>query len=259
MPAKARRLPVWGFVLLAAFYLVTITVTDKVFSASGSEYAKFNTTSAVLHNLYPLVIVGSVIGLVSVGLLRWWGPVMVEQERTPRWTLVFPILMLICVLGAINYKALGDLGLGFTLLLLGGTFLVGVSEETMFRGIGVVSFRQAGFSEGWVAIWTAALFGLGHSLNIIDNGLSQAPQVLITAFAGYFFYMVRRSTGFLVFAWLLHGLWDFGTFTGKLTDETYMGTAILIVADVVLAIIALATIRKVFPKRQDTVASPVES
>ena len=255
MPANARRLPVWGFVVLAVFYLAVIRLTTTIFTLEGSEYATFGTTEAVLRNLYPIVIVGSIISLVAVGILRWWHPVMRDEIRTPRWTLLFPILMVVSVLVSLNYQGLMDHGIGFSLLLLGGTFLVGVSEETMFRGIGLVSFRQAGFSEGWAAFWIAALFGLGHAINIIENGVSQTPQVLLTALAGYLFYLVRRSTGFLVVGWLVHALWDLGTFSAKLTDPPSTRAVIQVATLILLTIIGLVMIRKIFPRRPDQVES----
>jgi membrane protease YdiL (CAAX protease family) len=38
--------------------------------------------------------------------------------------------------------------------------VVGFGEELMFRGIGVIAFRRAGFSEGRVALWSSLVFGL---------------------------------------------------------------------------------------------------
>jgi biotin transporter BioY len=55
---------------------------------------------------------------------------------------------------------------------------------------------------------------------------------------------------------VLHGLWDFGIFTGLVDgrDNLYLGTTLFIIADVIMLIIALATIRKVFPRREEHAA-----
>ncbi len=59
-------------------------------------------------------------------------------------------------------------------------------------------------------------------------------------------------SGTLILGMVLHGLWDFGIFTGLANgrDNLYIGTTVFIVADVIMLIIALATIRKVFPRRE---------
>src|SRR6476620_8273162 len=106
----------------------------------------------------------------------------------------------------------------------------------MFRGIGVTAFRQAGFSEGKVALWTCVLFGLAHSTNVFSEGFGALPQVLITAVAGYFFYIIRRVSGLLIVAMILHGLWDFGLTTNTLSTTPGLGVAASILADIVLAL-----------------------
>ena len=61
--------------------------------------------------------------------------------------------------------------------------------EGMFRGLDVVTFRVNGFTEVKVALWTCVLFGLAHPTNLVSEG----PKVLVTAAAGYFFYLTRGS------------------------------------------------------------------
>jgi hypothetical protein len=156
--------------------------------------------------------------------------------------------MLVAIAAGISYGNLSDKGLSYTLMLLVGCLFIGVSEELMFRGIGVTAFRQAGFTEGNVALWTCALFGLAHATNIFSEGVGALPQVLITAVAGYFFYVIRRVSGLLIVSMIMHGLWDFGLFTNTLRDPPGIGVAAFIVADIVLAIVAIVTIRKVFPR-----------
>jgi membrane protease YdiL (CAAX protease family) len=71
-------------------------------------------------------------------------------------------------------------------------------------------------------------------------------QVLVTAIAGYFFYVSRRVSGGLLVAAVLHGLWDFGAISGGVVaDEQYLGTFAFILGDIVLALVLLARRRKI--------------
>lgn len=244
-----RRLPIWGFVLLAAGYLAAVQLVPRLTTPDNTKYASFTDTASVVGGLWVTVGVGSVIGLIAVAVLGWWRPVFIEERRLPRWTWVFPIVMLVAIAAGISYGNLADKGLSYTLMLLIGCLFIGVSEELMFRGIGVTAFRQAGFTEGKVALWTCVLFGLAHATNIFSEGVGALPQVLITAVAGYFFYVTRRVSGLLIVSMIVHGLWDFGLFTNTLSSPPGLGVAVFIVADIVLAILAIVTIRKVFPRR----------
>lgn len=249
--SSMRRLPIWGFVVLAAFYLAAIQLTSQLLRTEDAQYGTFVTTEQVLRNLLPSVTAGALVAIIAVAILRWWRPVMKDDDRTPRWTLLFPIVMAGAALVTIDYSLLVHKGLAYTVLLLLAAALVGISEETMFRGIGVVTFRQAGLTEGWVALWVSVLFGLAHASNIVTAGLSQLPQVLATAIAGYFFYLNRRSTGVLWAGFAVHGLWDLSLFTRQAAQTTSLMLAIPLIADFVLAIVALATVRKVFPRGPD--------
>jgi membrane protease YdiL (CAAX protease family) len=253
-PRNARRLPVWGFLVLVVVYLVIVHTLPKLTKPEDADYGKFDTIESVTRGLWVTVGLGSLIVLIVLAALRWWRPAFVEPAslRLPRWVWVFPVVLLLAVLAGTAYSRLADQGLTFSLALLVGALFVGVSEEGMFRGIGVVTFREAGYSEGMVALWTSVVFGLAHATNLFSEGLGAIPQVLVTAAAGYFFYLSRRVSGGLWVPIVLHGLWDFGAVSGRIGDTTYLGTAAFILADVVLAIVALVTIRKVFPRHQPT-------
>jgi len=251
-PQTGRRLPVWGFVLLVIGYLAAVQLIPRLTAPADGSYATFRTTESVVGGLWVTVGVGSLIGLVAVAVLGWWRPAFIEDRRLPRWTWLFPAVMIIAILVGISYGNLADKGLSFTVLLLVGCLFIGVSEELMFRGIGVTTFRQAGFSEGKVALWTCVLFGLAHATNIFTEGISALTQVLITAAAGYFFYIIRRVSGMLIVSMVMHGLWDFGLFTNTLSTPPGLGVVAFILADVVLAIVAVATIRRVFPRHPAT-------
>ena len=254
-PGTGRRLPVWGFIVLAIGYLAAVQLIPRLTTPADSKYGAFTNTAEVVGGLWVTVGLGSVIGLVAVAVLGWWRPVFIDDRPLPRWTWSFPVIMLVAIVAGISYGNLADKGLSYTLMLLVGCLFIGVSEELMFRGIGVTTFRQAGFTEGKVALWTSVLFGLAHATNIFTEGVGALPQVLVTAVAGYFFYVTRRVSGLLIVSMTVHGLWDFGLFTNTLSTPTAFGGLVFILADIVLAILAIVTIRKVFPGTRELPAA----
>lgn len=247
-PRTGRRLPVWGFLLLVIGYLAAIQTIPRFTSPADDAYATFSTVESVVGSLWVTVGLGSLIAIVAVAVLGWWRPVFVDDRRLPRWVWLFPVLMLVAIVVGTSYGNLAAKGLTMTLMLLVGSLFVGVSEELMFRGIGVVAFRQAGFTEGKVALWTCVVFGVAHATNILSEGIASLGQVLITVIAGYFFYLIRRVSGLLIVSIIVHGLWDFGLLTNTLSTPMGFGVAAFIVIDIVLAVVALVTIRKVFPR-----------
>ena len=57
-----------------------------------------------------------------------------------------------------------------------------------------------------MALWTCVLFGLAHATNLVSEGPKALLQVLVTAAAGYFFYLTRGVSKGLVVSAVLHGL-----------------------------------------------------
>jgi len=254
-PRTGRRLPIWGFILLVIGYLAAIQLIPRLTAPAGDAYASYPTTESLVGGLWVTVGIGTLVGLVAVAVLGWWRPVFIDHNRVPRWVWLFPVVMLIAIGAGISYSNLATKGLTYTLMLLAGCLFVGVSEELMFRGIGITAFRQAGFTEGKVALWTCVLFGLAHATNLFSEGISALAQVLVTVVAGYFFYLIRRVSGLLIVSMIIHGLWDFGLFTNTLSTPPGAGVIAFILADIALAIVAIVTIRKVFPRNRTTAAA----
>jgi len=123
-----------------------------------------------------------------------------------------PLLYVAAALGFTAIAGLPPATVIFWVLL--NAMIVGFSEELMFRGVILRSLRAR------LAIWpavivTSLLFGSVHSLNILTTG--EVAQSLIqsvgAALTGLMFMALRLRTGALWPAMVLHGLWDFGTFT----------------------------------------------
>lgn len=247
-----RRIPIWAYVAIVVVYLAVIQGLGYLATrGDDTEYATFQSTSDVWKHLVLPVGVGLVLVIGVVAALGWWRPVLVDDRPVRRWLWIVPALLMLAVLAGTYYSGLADKGLAFTLSLLFGAMLIGFGEEGMFRGIGVTAFRANGYSEAKVALWTSVIFGLAHATNIFQEGAGAIVQVLVTAVAGYFFYIVRRVSGGLALAAIVHGLWDFGLISGTvIEDHFYVVTGVFILTDIALVLILLLRRRSIEPSRQ---------
>lgn len=200
-------------VLLFLLYLV---VFYGVWIVTGIDYVDIGDGVDTLLKWYvaPLAS-GAVVLVVGVSWFGWWRPAIVDQVRAPRWMIVGPILMaLLAVVGLIASDK-SDTTLAMVGLLVVGSLLVGFCEEMATRGVLIVGFR-ASFTEPMVWFLSTLCFGLLH----LPNGLFGAGpvailQVFLAFSAGTMLYLTRRITGSLIWAMLLHGLWDFSSFVGE--------------------------------------------
>lgn len=240
--AVGRRLPYWGFALAVVAYLALIQGIGIVLQNAaelGGDGRLDTLEDVLLPMTIPLVVaLAFVYGLIAY--LGWWRPVFHETHRVQRWVIVVPLVFILAIVVGIDYGALADRGLGFVLLLLLTTQLVGWGEEGMFRGIGVEVLRQHGLTEGKVALWSSIIFGLVHLSNVLGRGASAIPQAIAVSLAGYFFYLIRRRSGSNVLNSVLHGLFDFTLLSGAAIDDTfYPLTTAGILVYVVLGLVLL--------------------
>ncbi|PRY69085.1 hypothetical protein B0I08_103291 [Glaciihabitans tibetensis] len=176
------------------------------------------------------LIVSAVLLALTVTLLGWWRPALYERERSQhKWPLFIPALVAVAALmnlAGTDWAAYSGAFLAASLILC----LVGFTEEIVNRGMLLVGFRSR-LGEGWVWFLTSALFGLSHLINIA-LGADEGGTVLQVFFAfstGTTFYILRRTTGSLWWAMLLHGLWDFSVFAagvGTPGDIAYASNAV---------------------------------
>lgn len=234
-----RHLTVAALIALVVVYLAVIQGIGWLMSRGlDAQYAAPTTIDELWRGMTFSIALSVVLVYAVVVYLRWWRPVWVDDRPVQRWLIVVPILMLVSILVVTDYSGLAAHGIAFTALLLLTCLLVGLGEETMFRGIAVTCFRTNNFSEGKVALWSTVIFGVAHASNIIAEGPKAFIQVVATIIAGYFFYIVRRRTRGLLVPVILHGLWDFSLISGQTTPgESHPIAVLAIVTMVVLAII----------------------
>ncbi|MGZ6705409.1 MAG: CPBP family glutamic-type intramembrane protease [Solirubrobacteraceae bacterium] len=223
-----------GLAVVAMYAVVVIGVQFL----SGVDYEKLNASSS---NVVEFVIVPVGLGIVAVLALTarwdWWQQVFIERPRltAPRWLWLIPALFVITIVGGVASAPWGDWSTGVVLALLAGTLMVGIGEEIVFRGYLLVAAR-ARYSEVGAWFVTSALFGLFHGTNLL-NGAAFGPtmrQIVVAFILGGALYLIRRVSGLLVVAMVIHGLWDFSTLVkggpGEAATNANVDTASVITA-----------------------------
>jgi len=120
--------------------------------------------------------------------------------------------------------------------------LVGFTEEMTARGLMLVALRSR-LSEVWVWFLTSAAFGLMHFMNFfLGQDLVPTLQQVGSAFLiGTVFYILRRTTGTLIWAMVLHAVWDFSVFAvGHGTPNPLAG--LVGVLEMLFGVVALAVV-----------------
>jgi uncharacterized protein len=201
--------------MVAALYAVVVAVGGLV---SGMDYDELSDSTS---NVVGFVIIPVGLGILATLTLTarwgWWHAIFREDGRQtwPRWARLIPALFVMAIVVTLIVAPWGDWSAGLVLLILLGTMMVGFAEEIVFRGYLLVGAR-ARFSEAGAWFVTSALFGLFHGLNILTGqSVGTTVQQVVFAFVlGSGLYLVRRVSGLLVVAMVIHGLWDFSTFIG---------------------------------------------
>jgi hypothetical protein len=200
----------WIGLVVWAAYVVLVFVVQRL---TGIPYPDLSHSGGDLFLGAGLSLIIGTIGLaITTSLLGWWRPALFERQHSTRWPIFVPVLMAVALIVNLASTDWASYDLGFfaaSVVLL----LVGFTEEIATRGILLVALRSR-LAEGWVWFISTALFALMHLMNTLD-GQAIGPtlqQVGVAFLGGTIFYIVRRTTGTLIWAMVLHALWDFSTF-----------------------------------------------
>lgn len=245
----ARNLSFVGLTIVVVVYLVIIQFGGILIQKATGEDDIFSLRGLVFTMIVPLGIALAFTYAV-IARLGWWTPVLRDDKPVQKWVWVVPILLILAIAIGIDYSALADKGIVYVVLLLIATQFVGWGEEGMFRGIGVVTLRRHGLTEGKVALWSSVIFGAVHLTNVISHGISALPQAVIVSVAGYFFYLTRRVSRGNALNSILHGLFDFSLLTGSaivVGQSLYLGSMAPILAYPILVIILLVRRKHIEP------------
>ncbi|KRA25789.1 hypothetical protein ASD65_16175 [Microbacterium sp. Root61] len=227
-----------GFAIWAGYVLVIISVT----LLSGVPYPDIGTSAESTWRgaVLDLAVGGALLAILAT-VLGWWRPALFERTRAHhKWPIFVPIIMFIAAIMNIFNTDWAQFDASFLLSLLALGVLVGFSEELMARGLVLTSFR-ARFAEGWAWFLSSLLFGLMHLANAVLGAplLASLAQAGLAFASGTAFYIVRRVTGSLVWAMLLHGLWDVSVFA---VGHAPVSAALGSILGPVVGILALAVV-----------------
>ncbi|SDG72012.1 CPBP family intramembrane glutamic endopeptidase [Microbacterium pygmaeum] len=196
-----------------AIYVGYVIIVFAVQQFSGVPYTALGESGNNLFRGAGLsLIVAAVLLAITTTLLGWWRPALFDRHRSVRWPIIAPILMAVALLINLASTDWGSYDGPFfaaSLVLI----LVGFTEELTTRGLLLTGLRSR-LGEGWVWFITTALFALMHLVNSL-SGQAIGPTLQQVGFAflgGTILYILRRTTGTLIWAMVLHGLWDFSTF-----------------------------------------------
>ncbi|MFD8769707.1 CPBP family intramembrane glutamic endopeptidase [Microbacterium oxydans] len=125
--------------------------------------------------------------------------------------------------------------------------LVGFTEEIVNRGLLLTALRSR-FSEVWVWFFSSALFAVTHFVNVLLGAplAGTISQVGAAFLMGTTLYILRRVTGSLIWAMVLHGLWDFSVFAtgvGTPSDIVYIANVIYLVIGFIGLVVVAFVIR----------------
>ena len=201
---------VWIGLAIWAAYVLLVFVVQQL---SGIPYTEWGENGG---NLFlgagVSLIIGTLFLAITASLLGWWRPTLFDRQRSVRWPIFVPALMVVALLINLVSVDWGSYDGAFFAASV-ALILVGFTEEMANRGLLIVGLRSK-LGEGWVWFISSALFAVMHLTNVLI-GQELAPtlqQVGVAFLGGTIFYILRRTTGTLIWAMLLHGLWDFSTF-----------------------------------------------
>lgn len=222
-------------------FLGYLVVFYGVWIINGIEYTRISESAdTILKWIVAPLAAGAVYLVIVVSALGWWRPSLFEVKKAgPRWLLVGPIVMLLLAILGLATSNKSAVTMSMFWLALLGSLLVGFCEELATRGVLLVGLRVT-LTEPWVWFLSTLLFGLMHLPNwVFGAGPGAALQVVLAFGGGTILYLTRRLTGSLIFAMLLHAIWDFSNFLGKPASFTIVFPLITMVLGLVLVYILL--------------------
>jgi len=204
----------WRLLPVVVVYLGLYMATGWIASQFDNGYNDddlLSSVGAVFFQLSVGLIVGSIILTAFTTWLGWNAEIFGRQPiYRSKWMWIAPVLVALPIVLRILDIDWGGPALSVVLFVLASGLLVGYSEELLYRGIGVKMLRAGGNGEFAVAVLSSLLFGLSHSINILQGQELKVvgPTVVYTFAFGALMYLTMRVAGFIMAAMIMHGLTD---------------------------------------------------
>ena len=219
--------------------------------ALGGSMADLGSAAAVRPFVLALAI-GALVLTMLATWLGWWPAVLHDEHRLGGIVRAAPVVWVVVigialVLGQ-AWTLPGD-RLAWTIAL---AILVGFAEEVAYRGLVLVGLR-ATMTEGRAFLVMTLLFAVLHTPNMLLGAppAGALVQTVLAFLGGTGLYLIRRTTGSIIPAILLHSAWDLAAFT-----STNPATGLVqLLGNGVVFVIFLVALRRVFAPMPGTVAA----
>jgi len=214
----ARRYPLAAASALVgiyfAFFVVPPLFSDQSFGRGTGPEGAVDMTA-----LLPLEVVLAMSVLVAVWLFGWWRECRFTTPIQPGGLkfLLFPYLfaglLLLLVASAVQSEGSRPIGSVVTPELLAAlvavTLLIGIFEETLFRGVLFHGF-EAGNRMAVTIIGSSLVFALFHYVNWVGGQplMLTTGQVVHAFAAGFMYAALMLRIGSIWPVILFHGFWD---------------------------------------------------
>lgn len=236
---KPRDLSVWQFLALVIAYLAVIQGGGRLIGHGIDGDDGLETAESFLKVMLIPIALSALLAIAAATWLRWWPEIVHDRRPVQRWVRIVPFALLVAALVGCSWGNLLDQDVELVLLLVALVCLVGFTEELMFRGIGLVTLRRMGLTEGKVALYSSVVFGAVHLSNALATGATAILQAAVVSFSGYMFYLTRRWATVIWPAMLVHASQDFTFLSGQIGEGAEVGPQVGVV---VLVMIALAVL-----------------
>ncbi len=195
---------VWFEIVMTIFAIV---MAFKYFSPKELGFTKINNKNIIW--LVPIVLVGLIL-LFNVANFAITNSESITPEQ---WKMFITVTIM--------------------------TFLVGFSEELVYRGVVFAAFLKE--SKVAALLVSAVIFSLLHAVNIFGglDFISMLVQLGLTFLGGLFFGIVRLKIESIIPLILFHFTWDFVLFSGQVfnTDINEDITTYMLIFEFAVAIL----------------------
>ncbi len=223
-----------------AIYFLYLAIFFTVWAVNGVNYPEIGKTleSTILHYAMPTLLASAAVAIV-ITMLGWWKIVLFDKEKSgPKWAWIGIVAMLMIAL--IGFARVNTDNLTFMLICWSmlGAVGVGFGEEMINRGTLLVGLRTR-FTEGKVWFFSTLAFAALHLPNMFFGApiSSTLIQFVFAFIIGSLLYSIRRVTGTLIVAMLLHGLWDSALFLAAATGvEPFPGAGVIYPLAIIVAV-----------------------